>query len=148
MGPSSFVRPSTCTNTDPRQRRCAPPFRSVYAQRRSSVATHTVLPAEAGVRRDCFAAGNWKHWFCGSRRLAPESAFPVVVCAALSIELGIKSLLLRSGSPPKTHNLTKLFVRLAPTVQDCIVASCGRQRDAFDKSLDEIANVFEEWRYI
>lgn len=73
---------------------------------------------------------------------------PSVVCAAFSIELGIKAMLLPTGSPPKTHNLAKLFSLLPQPVKDQIIEGCGQSRDAFDVSLATIANVFDEWRYI
>jgi hypothetical protein len=73
---------------------------------------------------------------------------PGVVCSAFSIELSIKAMLLPNGSPPKTHNLAKLFALLPQEIQDQIVASCGKTRDGFDQSLAAIANVFDEWRYI
>jgi hypothetical protein len=73
---------------------------------------------------------------------------PGVVCAAFSIELGIKAMLLLAGSPPKTHNLAQLFSLLPQPIQQQIIASCGKPREAFDQSLAAIANVFDEWRYI
>jgi hypothetical protein len=73
---------------------------------------------------------------------------PGVVCLAFSIELGIKSILLPSGKASRTHNLVKLFGELSKDIQERIVSTCGRPRDAFDKSLAKIANVFEDWRYI
>lgn len=73
---------------------------------------------------------------------------PGVVCSAFSIELGLKAIIMSSGNPPKTHDLSKLFLLLPSSAQDDIVRKCGKPRDQFDKSLAAIANLFEEWRYI
>jgi hypothetical protein len=86
------------------------------------------------------------------RRLNPAQfqmlLIPGVVCLAFSIELGIKAILLRTGNPPRTHNLRDLFALLPGNVQDDIVRSCGRPPDAFQASLSSAANIFVEWRYV
>lgn len=75
-------------------------------------------------------------------------AIPGVVCASFSIELGIKAILIPIHPPQKTHNLSKLFSLLPLSIQDQIIKRCNKNRVSFEKSLDEIANVFEEWRYV
>ena len=86
------------------------------------------------------------------RRINPTQfqmlLIPSVVCSAFSIELGIKAILLRSGQPPKTHNVAKLFRILPPAIQDQVVSACGKPRQDFDAALEEVAELFEEWRYI
>ncbi len=86
------------------------------------------------------------------RRTSPTQfqmlLIPGVVCLAFSVELGIKAMLLAAGSPPKIHNLAKLFGLLSQLVQDQVVAACGKPRVEFDMALDGVANAFEEWRYI
>jgi len=86
------------------------------------------------------------------RRLSPTQfqmlLVPGVVCLAFSIELGIKAMLLPSGKPPKTHNLTKLFQLLPVAVQEQIVTACRKPREQFDGALDSVANAFEDWRYV
>ena len=93
-------------------------------------------------------------WLAASRNMERNAdqfqdlLVPGVVCAAFSIELGIKSLLFTTGHVPRTHNLSTLFLKLPETTQGRIVAQCSDTREAFDNSLCEIANVFEEWRYV
>lgn len=86
------------------------------------------------------------------RRINPTQLqmllIPGVVCSAFSIELGIKAILLRSGQPPKTHNLVKLFAALPSAVQDQIILACGKPRKHFDAALSVAAELFEEWRYV
>ena len=86
------------------------------------------------------------------RRISPTQfnmpLVPGVVCAAFSIELGFKSLVARTASPPKTHDLKKLFELLPQATQDRIVTACSPTRAVFNMSIAAVANVFEEWRYV
>ena len=86
------------------------------------------------------------------RRISPTQfqmlLIPAVVCSAFSIELGIKAILLRSGQPPKTHNLAMLFEALPSAIQDQVVLACGMSRKDFDAALGEAAKLFEKWRYV
>lgn len=86
------------------------------------------------------------------RRINPTQyqmlLIPGVVCSAFSIELGIKAILLRSGQPPKSHNLSKLFEALSPAIQDQVITACGKCRKDFDAALGQASALFEEWRYI
>ena len=86
------------------------------------------------------------------RRISPTHfnmpIVPGVVCAAFSIELGLKTLIGGSSTPPKSHNLEKLFSLVPANTQDQIVAGCASTRASFDASLSLVANAFEDWRYI
>lgn len=86
------------------------------------------------------------------RPLGPKQvqwfAVPAVVCLAFSIELGMKSLIMRHGQAVKTHDLTKLFGRLGPDVQARIAAATTIDRPPFDALLREHSRAFEDWRYI
>ncbi len=73
---------------------------------------------------------------------------PAIVCAALSIEIGIKSLILKAGGSPWGHNLSELFEQLPGTVKDSIIATVGGDRTQFMPSLAAVAHSFAEWRYI
>ena len=73
---------------------------------------------------------------------------PAVVCAAFSIELGLKTLLLKAGDPQKGHDLEKLFLRLEKGVQDAIVARTSFPPEGFAKRLTVAAQTFDEWRYL
>ena len=86
------------------------------------------------------------------RRISPAQfnmpLVPGVVCAAFSIELGLKSLVAKTKQPPKTHDLRKLFELLPQEIQDRLVVACSPTRAAFNSSIAAISNVFEEWRYV
>jgi hypothetical protein len=46
-------------------------------------------------------------------------AFPAVVCAAFSVEVGLKTMLARIGRPAKGHALRALYMKLpAAEVRD------------------------------
>lgn len=74
-------------------------------------------------------------------------AVPAIVCAAFSIELGLKALILRGGNAAHGHDLRRLFDALSEPVKLRITEACG-DAGAFDASLDAIAGSFNEWRYI
>ena len=86
------------------------------------------------------------------RRINPTQfqmlLIPGVVCLAFSIELGIKAIVLRTISPPKTHNLGELFALLPGPIQNEIVLACQQPRDRFDVSLSAVASTFVDWRYV
>ncbi|WP_129139611.1 hypothetical protein [Modicisalibacter coralii] len=73
---------------------------------------------------------------------------PGVVCAAFSIELGIKAIALGEGTQPTGHKLDKLFGTLSAPEQDAIKESIGLPNTDFQKELEAAAGAFEEWRYI
>jgi hypothetical protein len=73
---------------------------------------------------------------------------PAIVCAAFSIELGFKALVLQSGGSVSGHNLEKLFSALETPTQQQIVSAVGVAKEEFNSSLAEASNAFVEWRYI
>lgn len=75
-------------------------------------------------------------------------AVPALVCAAFSVELGLKALLLRKGHEIKGHNLAELFGALDQATQTRIATETGLVDAEFASSLREAGDVFDEWRYI
>ncbi len=73
---------------------------------------------------------------------------PAVVCAAFSIELGFKVLLLRADKTIKSHDLETIFNNLSLSEQTALVAALGLPEAQFRKELVGVANAFEDWRYI
>jgi hypothetical protein len=74
---------------------------------------------------------------------------PAVVCAAFSIELGFKALVLRAGGSVSGHNLKELFSALEPSTQQLIFAAVGiAEEEEFYSSLEAESKAFVEWRYI
>jgi hypothetical protein len=74
----------------------------------------------------------------------------------LTIELSIKSLILKEGNKPKrTHNLMVLFEQLLPTTQhelageyESLSGSNGNEFKSFKILLNDHKNDFESWRYL
>ena len=90
---------------------------------------------------------------CMEERLLPSNKVevllvPAVVCAAFSIELGFKTLLLRAGRSACGHNLQDLFNKLEPATQNAIVGAVGIERQEFDASLKAVCDAFVGWRYL
>ncbi|WP_068858350.1 hypothetical protein [Perlucidibaca aquatica] len=73
---------------------------------------------------------------------------PAIVSAAFSVELGMKTLLLRRDDTFKSHNLEKLFGKLNGSEQAALIAAVGFTDVDFKRELATVANAFEEWRYI
>lgn len=73
---------------------------------------------------------------------------PAVVCAAFSVELGFKALVIRAGGSVSGHNLKQLFSVLVAPIQQQIISAIGISEREFNSSLAEISNSFIEWRYI
>jgi hypothetical protein len=73
---------------------------------------------------------------------------PGVVCAAFSIELGFKTMLLKEQKAIKGHNLEKIFARLGSSKQSALIAKTELTETQFKKELERIANAFEQWRYV
>ena len=84
---------------------------------------------------------------CGDETLAIVLV-PGIVCAALSIELGFKAMIMEDGKIAKGHNLLKLFHRLGPWSQNAIVHSVGLDRKSFENELAEMSEAFVQWRYV
>lgn len=90
---------------------------------------------------------------CKEMRPLPGGRFerlvvPELVCAAFSAELNLKVLLLTAGKTVKGHNLKVLFEELDPETKKKIIAAIGGPDQAFLTSLEAVANVFDDWRYI
>lgn len=73
---------------------------------------------------------------------------PAVVCGAFSIEIGFKAIILQEGGNATGHELSKLFDKVSPALQDLIVKEVGLDLSVFSVELNKISNVFVEWRYI
>jgi hypothetical protein len=71
---------------------------------------------------------------------------PGVVCAAFSVELYLKLLiLLASGSPQRGHKLDELFAALPQKEQQKVTEKYGNP--AISTHIKEVSNAFVTWRY-
>jgi hypothetical protein len=75
-------------------------------------------------------------------------AFPAVVCAAFSAEVGLKTLLERSGISAKGHDLKALFTKLPKELQYAIYEATKMPMEDFAAQLAHSRLAFSEWRYI
>lgn len=66
---------------------------------------------------------------------------------ALCIELGMKSILLNEDDIPKTHDIKELYNMLPQSFRDMFVNNPFPIK-TIEKSLDEIKNIFEDFRYM
>jgi HEPN domain-containing protein len=75
---------------------------------------------------------------------------PAVVNLAFSIELYLKFLFAepREQTPPKEHNLLKLFRLLDSVMQDDIIKMSNYDKDEFESLLKKHSSAFIEWRYV
>lgn len=73
---------------------------------------------------------------------------PAVVCAAFSIELGLKALLLQAGKQASGHKLAELFAKLESPMQQVLVEGVGLDKKQFSVSLEAASYIFVEWRYL
>ncbi|MDP3110861.1 MAG: hypothetical protein Q8M71_02010 [Thermodesulfovibrionales bacterium] len=90
---------------------------------------------------------------CMEARQLPTGQFqlpvvPAVVCAALSVEIGFKAIILSEGNAASGHRIAELFKKISASMQDFIIKEVGLDRLAFTSSLDLVSNAFVEWRYI
>jgi hypothetical protein len=73
---------------------------------------------------------------------------PAVVCAAFSIEIGFKAIIMSEGNTAsQVHELAKLFKEISPAAQDSIVKEVGLDPAAFTAGLESASNAFDQWRY-
>ncbi|WP_169792251.1 HEPN domain-containing protein [Pseudohongiella spirulinae] len=82
--------------------------------------------------------------------LAPEYilGMPALMCAALSIEIGLKSLLIESGTrPKKEHNLRLLLNALPPAIKAAIVDEVKAKYPDFQSQIANAEKAFVTWRY-
>jgi hypothetical protein len=75
-------------------------------------------------------------------------ATPALVCAAFSVEVGLKLLLTRCGRAAKGHDIFKLYRRLPRHLQFQIRHGTTYARREFVKEFLKARNAFIEWRYV
>lgn len=75
-------------------------------------------------------------------------AFPAIVCAAFSAEVGLKTLLDRLGIAAKGHDLRALLLKLPSELQYAIFEATGMSIEEFAGQLAHSRNAFVDWRYI
>jgi hypothetical protein len=75
-------------------------------------------------------------------------AFPAVVCAAFSAEVGLKTLLEIHGKPTKGHDLRQLFLKLPDSIKLSIFEATKLSVEEFGSQLAHSRLAFSEWRYI
>ena len=79
-------------------------------------------------------------------------AGPAIVCYAFSLELLLKSVLLREGKSLRGHDLLELFNNLSEESQAFILreafSNLKLNKYNFNVELDKIKNLFNEFRYI
>lgn len=77
---------------------------------------------------------------------------PGVVCAAFSVELSFKTMILAAGGTPargkQGHDLATLFSQLTKPEQVNLIARLGLERVSFAPLLDNVTDAFVKWRYI
>ena len=85
-----------------------------------------------------------------SERVASEHvmAFPAVVCAAFSAEVGLKTMLARLGIVAKGHDLRALLLKLPSEQQYAVFEATGLAVEDFAAQLAHSRLAFVEWRYI
>lgn len=75
-------------------------------------------------------------------------ATPALVCAAFSIEVGLKLLLSRCGKGAEGHDLFRLYRKLPRHLQFQIRHGTTYTHRDFVKELFIARNAFTEWRYV
>lgn len=83
-------------------------------------------------------SGNPKHFM----------AFPAIVCAAFSAEVGLKTILNRQGVSAKGHDLRALYLKLSTEQKYAIFEKTGLPVEEFASQLAHSRLAFSEWRYI
>ena len=73
---------------------------------------------------------------------------PAIVCAAFSVELGLKALALKEGHEPWGHELATLFGDVSARARASIVARVGVPHNRFDQCLKAASRAFDRWRYV
>lgn len=67
---------------------------------------------------------------------------------AISIEIGLKAIILSEGGSSSGHKLDKLFEKISDDTQNMIIQEVGLDQTQFAKSLSLASDTFVEWRYI
>jgi hypothetical protein len=73
---------------------------------------------------------------------------PAIVCAAFSVEIGFKAIILEEGGRGSSHELFELFKKMSSAAQNLIVKEVGFDRTAFSVELYKVSQAFAEWRYV
>lgn len=81
---------------------------------------------------------------------------PAIVCAAFSVEIGMKAIILAEGKRVRGHYLDDLFNELGPDSQKRIISAVNvpnyPKREGvtptFSDAIKKIRNAFVDWRYI
>lgn len=81
---------------------------------------------------------------------------PAVVCAALSVELGMKARIIADGNRARYkalkgtsgHSLATLFPLLSEDDRNWFIDGSGLQADDFMETLRSVSNAFIDWRYV
>jgi len=73
---------------------------------------------------------------------------PAVTNRAFSIELYLKAILLEENNPSKGHKLHVLFKELKIETKESIIKLCNLSSNEVTEKLQNISNLFVEWRYI
>ena len=75
-------------------------------------------------------------------------AFPALVCAAFSAEVGLKTILKLEGTDFHGHDLLALFMALSDTSKSGILDATDLSVEEFAAQLNHSKHAFVEWRYI
>jgi HEPN domain-containing protein len=75
-------------------------------------------------------------------------AFPAIVCAAFSAEVGLKTMLTRNGLTAKGHDLRALYLKLPGETKYAIFEATGFSMEEFAAQLAHSRLAFSEWRYV
>ncbi|MBA5690642.1 hypothetical protein [Rugamonas apoptosis] len=81
---------------------------------------------------------------------------PAVVCAALSVELGIKARIIADGNRKKyralkgaaAHHLATIFAMLSSDDQSWFIKGSNLPVDEFNEKLQSVSAAFVDWRYV
>ena len=75
-------------------------------------------------------------------------AFPALVCAAFSAEVGLKTILKLEGPDVHGHDLLALFMALSDSSKVAILDATNVSIEEFTAQLKHSKQAFVEWRYI
>ena len=84
---------------------------------------------------------------CGGETLSIVLV-PGIVCAAFSVELGLKAQIMEDGRMAKGHRLFDLFQKLDPKCQSNLVKLVGLDQETFENELAHMSEAFVQWRYV
>ncbi|MBA5639472.1 hypothetical protein H3H37_20625 [Duganella sp. LX20W] len=81
---------------------------------------------------------------------------PAVVCAALSVELGMKARIMADGNRAQYkklkgtagHSLVTLFSLLSQDDRNWFIVGSGHEKAEFMEALSAVSNAFVDWRYV